>query len=106
MTEAALTERASGQWTLAGTLDFRTVPAVWPELEKAIGSGADLTLSLADVERANSAALALLLEARDRARQVGCSLRLTEVPRELLDLASMSQCETLLDAQGVTAAGE
>lgn len=99
MTEAVLTERASGQWALAGALDFSTVPAVWPKLEKALGSSAGLTLSLAGVERANSAALALLLEARDRARQLGCDLRLIEVPHELLDLASMSQCEALLDAE-------
>jgi len=72
------------------------VPDVWPALEQALCKGPGVTLSLAGVERSNSAALAMLVEARDVARRRGCALRLVDVPRELLDLASMSQCEDLL----------
>ena len=105
MSEATLAGHGDGQWLLAGVLDFSTVPVVWPELEKVLASEADVVLSLAGVERANSAALAMLLEARDQARQRGCRLELVEVPRDLLDLASMSQCEALLDAQAAVPTG-
>lgn len=97
MSEATLSPQGDGRWTLAGSLDFATVPGAWSQLEKLLRAGGPVTLSLGGVTQANSAALALLLEARDLARRSGSALRLVEVPAELLDLARMSQCETLLD---------
>jgi phospholipid transport system transporter-binding protein len=98
VSEASLQPDGEGRWLLAGPLDFTTVPEVWPALERALTGAAELTVSLAGVERANSAALALLIEARDLAQRSGCSLRLVDLPDELLDLAGVSQCETLIGA--------
>ena len=74
----------------------RSVPRLWPALETVLKAGGDLTLSLSGVGHANSAGLVLLVEARDMARRVGCRLRMTDVPGELLDLARMSRCEELV----------
>ena len=96
MSEATLKPAGRGRWKLAGILDFSSVPALWPALEGLLKAGGRLTLSLAGVRQTNSAGLVLLVEARDLARRSDCSLSLTDIPAELLDLARMSRCETLL----------
>lgn len=101
MSDAGLSAAGEGRWELAGALDFSSVPAVWPALEKLLRTGGQLTLSLAGVSHANSAGLVLLLEARDIARRVNCQLRLVDIPGELLDLARISSCEELIAGNDV-----
>lgn len=96
MSAATLTATGDTTWALGGELDFKSVPAIWPEVEKLVERGGELTLSLADVSRANSAGLVMLVEARDRARGRHCALRLTDVPDELLALARLSGVSALL----------
>ncbi|MGD8958128.1 MAG: STAS domain-containing protein [Chromatiaceae bacterium] len=95
---ASLTPADGGRWVVGGVLDFETVPKIWPALDALLEETSDgqLTLSLAGVNQANSAGLVMLLEARDRARQLNCRLDLVHVPQELHDLASVSQCEALI----------
>ncbi len=81
---------------LAKRLDFSTVPEVWPRLAERIDQSQALQVSLAGVEQANSAALALLLEGLDHARSRGCQLRYQDIPQSLLELARMSDVEPLL----------
>ena len=96
MTRAVLSDAGNGRWRIEGELDFSTVPAVWDQLELLIEQRHELVLSLGGVQRTNSAALALLVEALDQARRHGCRLRLEEVPGDLVDLARMSRCEQFL----------
>lgn len=95
---ASLTPADEGHWVVGGVLDFATVPEIWPALDALLTDTSDrqLTLSLAGVSQANSAGLVLLLEARGRARQLNCRLDLVHVPKDLHDLASVSQCEALI----------
>jgi phospholipid transport system transporter-binding protein len=93
---AQLTAPAAGEWLITGALDFSSVPLVWPELAQVITDNDRVSLSLGEVQRANSAGMVMLLEARDLARQTGCELVIAEIPSELVDLASMSQCEQLI----------
>lgn len=96
MSEARLTQAADGRWVLGGQLDFSSVPEVWPTLEQQLRQGRPVTLSLRDVERANSAGLVLLIEALDVARRVDCTLSLVDIPEELIHLARMSSCDDLI----------
>lgn len=96
MSEAHLARTDDGLWVLGGELDFSSVPQVWPELEAALNEGAALTLSLREVERANSAGLVLLIEAIDVARRADCVLSLVDIPDELVHLARMSSCDDLI----------
>ncbi len=96
MSEARLEAVADDRWSLAGDLDFASVPKVWPDLQQALRNGGRVTLSLAQTQRVNSAALVLLLEALAVARDRDCALRLIDLPEGLIDLARMSQCEHLL----------
>ena len=91
---------------LSGILDFSTVPDVWPSLARKIGQSRRLSVSLAGVEKANSAALALLLEGLELARKSGCELEYRDIPRELLELARVSNVEAILrDARAASSAG-
>lgn len=91
---------------LSGVLDFASVPEVWPPLARRIRQSRRLVVSLAGVEKANSAALALLLEGLELARNSGCQLEYREIPAELLELARVSNVETiLLGGQAASSAG-
>jgi phospholipid transport system transporter-binding protein len=82
---------------LAGVLDFASVPGVWEQLAPLVERRHELTLSLAGVERTNSAGLVLLIEALDHARRHGCRLTFTDLPEDLLALARMTRCESLFE---------
>ena len=96
MSEAQLSENGAGRASLSGTLDFSSVPALWPGLKGLIGRESRLELSLADVVSSNSAGLALLLEAVQQAAADAHQLSLADVPQGLLDLAELSNLGTVL----------
>ncbi|MCB1774750.1 MAG: STAS domain-containing protein [Gammaproteobacteria bacterium] len=96
MMAASLTATPDGGWQLAGDLDFNSVPDIWDRLAPLVEQRHELSLSLREVGRTNSAALALLVEALDHARRHGCRLQFSDLPADLLDLARMSRCDTLL----------
>lgn len=94
--DIALTANAPDHWCFQGQLDFYTVPKAWNLLKKPLQTAEKITLSLAEVEHSNSAALGLLLEARKLANKNGCDLELVDLPDELLALARVSNVESLL----------
>lgn len=100
MSEATLAPDGDGRWVLGGTLDFATVPDIWPQLERELKTVRALEISLARVERSNSAALAMLVEARDLARERGVRLSLVDLPAGLLELAQISSAESLIGGVG------
>ncbi len=82
---------------VSGCLDFATVPDIWTQLEAWLRTcTGSATVSLRAVTQANSAALALLLEALDMARQQAITLHLADIPESLLTLARLSNVDTLL----------
>jgi phospholipid transport system transporter-binding protein len=81
---------------VSGCLDFATVPDLWVSLETWLRTQSQATLSLRAVTQANSAALALLLEALDVARQTSVALHLTDIPESVLTLARLSNVDTLI----------
>lgn len=94
--DATLSGDGASAVRLDGVLDFASVPTLWQELAPLVERRHELTLSLAGVERTNSAGLVLLVEALDHARRHGCRLTFTDLPDDLLALARMSRCEALL----------
>jgi len=96
MDRAQLQAGTGGRLELSGVLDFASVPAVWRELQQQIDTQDQLEMSLSGVTSANSAALALLLEARHRAGQRGTVIHFTGVPRGLADLAALCNALELL----------
>lgn len=96
MASASLSVPAAGRVELSGELDFSSVPQIWPQLRQLIEQEPQLELSLAEVSSSNSAALALLLEAVQTAGSADKSLRLRDIPSDLMDLAVLSNLDELL----------
>ncbi len=96
MAGIALREHGAGAAGLEGELDFASVPRLWPELAALIDQTPQLQLSLAGVTSSNSAALALLLEAAEHARQRQHSLSFADLPQGLIDLANLSNVAELV----------
>lgn len=91
-----LESAGNNRWLLQGRLDFSTVPVAWRRLAPLLSVSGPLVLSLSGVTGSNSAALAMLLQALERAGSTGCDLQFTDFPADLLALAQMCNCEELL----------
>ncbi len=95
MSQAHLASLAKGEYQIKGELTFATVPTVWQSAQ-GLFSGEHLYFDLAQVTRADSAALALVLEWLRLAQARGVNLRLGHVPPQLLAVAKVSGVESLL----------
>jgi len=89
-----------GTCRLTGELVFATVPELAPRLPELFTGGGHLTVDLAGVSRADSAALVLLLEMRRLAGEGGAALSLCNVPVSLRNIIAMSELDPLLPASG------
>ncbi len=82
---------------LQGELDFESVPGMLSDLQSVVRDNADVTLSLAGVVSANSAALALLIELRRTAQQTSHELSISNLPISILKIASVCEAQELLE---------
>lgn len=99
MTAAAqVTPRDSGVLAVSGALTFDTVPDVYPgSVEWIAQAGSAITVDLVEVQKADSAGLALLLEWLHRARAAGRELRFVNVPEQVRSLVQVSGLNRALD---------
>jgi len=86
------------RWELKGVLNLSTVPDIWQDLAAKIHRSKQLTVSLSGVKSASSAALALLLQGLDEARDAGCELHYEQIPADLRALAQVSNVQEILGA--------
>lgn len=86
----------NGQVRLSGRLTSREVPQLYRESLDWRRDRLPEVIDLEGLERADSSALALLLEWRSWAEQAGTGMRFIHVPRSLCVMASLSQIEGLL----------
>jgi phospholipid transport system transporter-binding protein len=89
----------AGRAVLEGTLGFSTVTALLPIGTQAISAGEAQVIDLAQVGGVDSAGLALLIEWLSVARAAGRTLRYERVPTAMLQLARLSDVESLLLSQ-------
>ena len=92
-----LSDTGNGCYRLGGSLTMGTVTALRERGLRAFnaGSGA-IEVSLANVERADSGALALLIDWLAWASAAGRAMKFTSLPAALLALARLSDVEDLL----------
>jgi phospholipid transport system transporter-binding protein len=99
---AHLRKESDERFTLSGEITFATVPRLSRfGIELLRGSG-ERFLSLAAVERTDSAGLALLVDWLARARARGIALHYEAMPDKLRGLAAISEVDALLEC-GATA---
>jgi phospholipid transport system transporter-binding protein len=96
MIDARLIPCGEGRYSLEGALDFATVPRIVASGSALFRRDAVVEIDLADVETANSAGLALLLEWLDIARARGAHLTYRNLPDSLARIAAVSNLASIL----------
>lgn len=98
MNTPSISAGRDGQFQISGDLTFTTVSRF---LDKSLpmlrGEADSLVFDLADVSRADSAGLALLIEWKRHAHHLNKVLSFAHIPEQLLNMASASGLEALLD---------
>lgn len=89
-------DEQSGCIRLYGALDFDTVAKFWQQGKGLVGSGALGVIDLAEVERTDSAGVALLVEWSRVARQAGVSLMFRDAPQQMRAIIRASGVEDAL----------
>ncbi len=89
---------SSGAFQISGELSFNTVNALLAESKVTLfGSSSErLDLELADVSRADSAGLALLIQWMRMAREQNKTIQFHHLPEQLLAIARAGELEPLL----------
>lgn len=90
-----LSKLSETQWVLSGTLDRHNLPLLWRELNLFPKQG-ELTISLNELERIDSAGLAGLVRIQLNAQQSGVNLNYINATEQLLHLAQMSNVANIL----------
>lgn len=90
------TREGDGRLALLGELTFETVPGLSKELDSMFKQGPWLRVDLAELERVDSAGLALLIEWTRLTRTSGHALEFINIPQQLLTLARLSGVEQML----------
>jgi phospholipid transport system transporter-binding protein len=96
-----LTAAGSGRFELAGDVGFGDAARLLAEGDHAFRGLSAVEVDLAQVTRADSAGLALLLEWVLAARQAGTAIRYRNVPASLVSLADIGEVAELLDSPAV-----
>ncbi len=85
-----------GCYKVSGSLRFETVTSVWKEASGLFQNGKPVSLDLGEVDRADSAGLALLIAWMREARQRGVEVHFSNVPEQLQAIARAGNLEHLL----------
>jgi len=98
MIKPQLTSQEAGHYLLTGDLTFDTVATLGEEAQKVFTASASVqTVNLEQVQRVDSAALALLLEWLRQARQHNNSLTFIHIPPQLQALMHVCHLNTLFN---------
>ncbi|MEK7321592.1 MAG: STAS domain-containing protein [Pseudomonadota bacterium] len=88
--------RSENGYVLSGELTFETVPVAWRETQHLFVDGRSLHFDLANVGRADSAGIALLIEWLRLARQSGARVSYEHMPASILAIARVTGLEAVL----------
>jgi len=86
----------SGGFALTGELGYATVERILRDASGLFAEGTPVVIDLAEVARADSAGIALLLEWRRRAREAGVSLKFAHPPTQVRAIAGVAGVDGVL----------
>ncbi|WP_194439468.1 STAS domain-containing protein [Vibrio fluminensis] len=78
---------------LSGTLSRDTVPEIWKHWKTWQPTQSELEISLADVERVDSAGMVMLIHLLEHAKKQNCHIMLSFVPTQLSTLLALSNVD-------------
>ena len=99
MSGASIEADGPGRFRVSGVLDYDSVGPLEATSRALLSTAPDAVVDLAGVERANSAALALLLEWLDQARRANRRIRFAGLPKSVLEIAEVSNVTRLLPVE-------
>ncbi len=97
-------EKREGGYSLVGEVTVDTVPDLWREIEPIARSSGEIEVSCAEVGKADSSAVACLLEWMRVAHQHQGQLRITDLPHVLeviIDVSDLRGVLILADKRAV-----
>ena len=93
---ASVQQGRDGRLEIRGELSFASVPALWRDCRAQCTSGGTIDVDLAQIQRSDSAGLALLIEWLREAQRSGASLRFFNIPGQMLEMARASGLDQIL----------
>ncbi len=99
MSKASIQVGKNGRLEIHGALDFDSVPGLWSHCCARFSERNELDIDLSQVERSDSAGLALLVECLRQAHQSGKTLRFFNIPAQMLAIARVSSLDQVLPLQ-------
>ncbi|WP_455384704.1 STAS domain-containing protein [Acidihalobacter prosperus] len=91
-----------GCYSLEGEVTADTVPGLWPQIVAIAGKGGAAQVSCAGVTRADSAAVACLVEWARAARGAGGSLQVRDLPEVMKVIMDVSDLDGILAGAPIT----
>jgi len=96
MADFELTDLGEGRFALSGQMSFNTAERILEASEKPFEEHTRLEVDLSGVVKADSAALALLLEWITWANHTVREIRFTDIPQRIIAIAETTEVEGLL----------
>ena len=85
-----------GRLEVRGDLSFDSVPGLWRDCRETCAAGGNIDIDLGQVQRSDSAGLALLVEWLREAQRSGARLRFFNIPPQMLEMARASGLDQIL----------
>ncbi len=94
--QASVQPGRDGRVEIHGELSFASVPGLWRDCQAQCTLGATIDVDLGQVQRSDSAGLALLIEWLREVQRNGGSLRFFNIPAQMLEMARVSGLDQIL----------
>jgi phospholipid transport system transporter-binding protein len=96
MSDSQFKKMTNGDIAVSGTLGFNEVETVLNDSHVFFDGQADLVFDLDQVDKTDSAGLALLLDWMKMAKKSGQSIGFKKIPKQMLDIAHVSGLDDIL----------
>ena len=87
-------------WRIVGDINFASVPVLLLQSRNLLEYGGDLDIDMGEVDHADSAGLALMLEWIDMSRSSGGTILFRNIPDALMNIARVSNVSDLISPKG------
>ncbi|MES9853716.1 MAG: STAS domain-containing protein [Candidatus Thiodiazotropha sp. L084R] len=106
VSESRIEQAGGSQFQVHGTMTFEHANTLLQQSEKMFAALSEIEIDLSQVEKADSAGLALMLEWMAWAAERGAQISFAGVPEAVLSVAHLCQIDSLLDGYITHAASE
>lgn len=93
---AQLEQQSPGAWRISGVLNFATVPDLSERGGALFDGQSEVQIDLSQVQRADSAGVALLVEWMGEARRRSVTIRYLNVPAQMLAIVRVTSLDQIL----------